>query len=79
MSTEHGYSADPEHRAIFKDRRCAVATAECGGNVRVIQLGEKAPMLCHAHEMLFSEQDHAGMVDRLRAWVVARKRGGTTP
>lgn len=72
MSPEYGYSDDPEHRAAFPGRRCAVATEACKGRV-VVTWG--AAQLCDAHWSTFSEADSAATVDRLREWVrVERKR-----
>lgn len=75
MSPEYGYSDDPEHRTLYPGRRCVLATAECKGSVGLFW--GKA-QLCGAHWLEFGRVDDAGTLDRIRAWVVERKRGAKT-
>jgi len=55
---------DPEHRRTFPDRKCAVGTAGCKG--RVLVYGPA--LMCEGHILAWEESEHAGKVERMRAW-----------
>lgn len=69
-SDELGRSEDPEHRKIWPDRKCAVATTACKGNVQIVG----PTQLCGSHLLAFDDADWGGRYDRMRAWVLAERR-----
>jgi hypothetical protein len=66
---------DPEHARTFADRKCAVGNAECKGRVSFVG----PAMLCTLHALKWGDEDWAGRVERMRAWVrQERGKGATT-